>query len=82
MNTDVPRSADLTCFATENTLLLSHLKQAYNELLKTSCGFLSCSMAHFTFSLAESKTGCSKIGSTFLSTFFFSLYHGQNNMPK
>ena len=42
LNTDVPSSADLTCFAgTRHTI----------------CGFSSYSMACFPFSLAESKTG-------------------------
>ena len=70
MNTDIPSSADLTCFATENTLLLPHLKQVYNEFSRVSCDFSSC---RFIFSLVESKTGCSKVGSIFIFNFF-SLY--------
>ena len=36
------------------------------ELSKVSCGFTSCFIKRFIFSLAESKTGYSKIGSIFL----------------
>ena len=68
-NTVVPSSADLTCFAMESILLLPHLKQVYNKFSRAAGGFSSCLIACFTFSLAESKTGCSKIGSIFLSTF-------------
>ena len=39
MNTDVPSSADPTCFAIENILFFSHLKQVYNEFSNVSCGF-------------------------------------------
>ena len=42
LNTDVPSSADITCFTGPR---------------HTIYGFSSCSMAHFPFSLAESKTG-------------------------
>ena len=67
LNTDVPSSADLTCFAMENKLLLPHLKQVYNGFSKVSCGFLSCLITRFI--LDKSKTGCSKIGSILLLTF-------------
>ena len=69
-NTDVPSSADLTCLEIEKTLLLQHLKQVYNEFSRASCDFSSCLIKHFIFSLAESKRGCSKIGSIFLSTLW------------
>ena len=69
LSTVVPSSADLTCFAIENILLLPHLKQMYNEFSRASCGFSSCLITRFSFSLAESKTGCSKSGSIFLSNF-------------
>ena len=39
LNTDAPSSADLTCFAIKKTLLLTHLKQVYNEFSKVFCGF-------------------------------------------
>ena len=68
LNTVIPSSADLTCFAIENILLLPHWKQVYKEFSKVSCGFSSCLITRFTISLAKSKTGCSKIGS--ISTFF------------
>ena len=66
-------SADLTCFAIENILLLPHLKQVYNGFSRVSCGFSSCFIKRFIFSLAQPKTGCSKIGSILVSTLF-SLY--------
>ena len=70
LNTVVSSSAELTCFAMENILLPPHLKQVYNEFSKASCDFSCCLIKHFIFSLAESKTGCSKIGSIFLLTFW------------
>ena len=70
LNTDISSSADLTCFATKNTLLLPHLKQVYNEFSMVSSDFSSC---RFIFSQAESKTGCSKVGTIFIFNFF-SLY--------
>ena len=73
MNRVIPSSAHLTCFATENILLPPHLKQVYNEFSRASCSFSSCFITRFTFSLTESKTGCSKIGSMFVSTFFLYL---------
>ena len=71
LNTVIPSSVDLTCFAMENIFLLPHLKQMYKEFSRASCGFSSCLITCFTFSLAESKTGCSKIGSVFVPTLFF-----------
>ena len=71
MNTVIPSSADLTCFVMENILLLPHLKQVYNKFSRASCGFPSCLITRFTFSLTQSKTGCSKIGSILT---FFSFY--------
>ena len=73
MNRVIPSSAHLTCFATENILLPPHLKQVYNGFSRASCSFSSCFITRFTFSLTESKIGCSKIGFMFVSTFF-SLY--------
>ena len=70
LNTVVPSSADLTCFATENTLLLPHLKQVHSESSNVACGFSSCLITYFTLFLAQSKTGCSKMGSIFVLTFF------------
>ena len=70
LNTDVPSSADLICFAMEKTLLLPHLKQVYNVFSRVFHGFSSCLITRFTFSVAESKTECSKIGSMFVSSFF------------
>ena len=55
LNTDVPSSADLTCFATENILLFPHLKQVYNEFSRASCDFPSYLIKHFILSMAESK---------------------------
>ena len=69
-NTVIPSSADLICFAMENILLLPHLKQVYNEFSRASCAFSSCLVTRFNFSLAESKTGCSQIGSMLVSTLF------------
>ena len=60
LNTVVPSSAGLTCFTSENILLLSHLKQVYNNFSRASCGFSNCLIPRFNFSLTESKTGCSK----------------------
>ena len=54
----------------KKTLLLPHLKQVYSQLSKASCDFSSCLIKRFILSLAESKTGCSKIGSIFLLTFW------------
>ena len=68
MNMDIPSSADLNHFAIENILLLPHLKQMYNDFSRASCGFLSCLITRFNFSLAKSKTGYAKVGSTFLLT--------------
>ena len=59
-----------TCFLIEKTLLLPHLKQVYNEFSKVSCGFPSSLIKRFIFSLAESKTRCSKIRSIFLLICF------------
>ena len=70
LNTVIPSSADPTCFAMENILLLPHLKQIYNEFSRAFCGFSSCLITRFIFYLAESKTGCSKIGSTLVSSLF------------
>ena len=70
LNTVIPSSADLTCFAMENVLLLLHLKQVYSEFSRASCGVSSCLITRFISSLAESKTGCSKIGSMFVSILF------------
>ena len=80
LNTVVPSSADLTCFAMENILLLPHLKQMYNKFSRSSVCFSSCFIARFTFSLGKSKTGCSKIGSIFISSFF--LLYPKINMDK
>ena len=55
LNTDVPSSADLTCFAIENILLLPHLKQVYSEFSKASCNFSNCLIKRFILSLTESK---------------------------
>ena len=52
LNTDVPSSADLTCFAMEKTLLLPHLKQVYNVFSRVFHGFSSCLITRFTFSVA------------------------------
>ena len=70
LNTDAPSSTDLTCFAIENTSLLPHLKQVYNDFSKVYCDFSSCSMARFTFSLSESKIGWLKTRSIFFQHFF------------
>ena len=70
LNTVISSSTDLTCFAMENILLLPHLKQVYNEFSRASCGFSSCLITRFIFSLAESKTGCSKIRFMFVSILF------------
>ena len=69
-NTVIPSSADLTCFAMENILLLPHLKQVYNKFLRASCGFSGCLITRFIFSLAESKTGCSNIRFMFVPILF------------
>ena len=42
----------------------------YNRLSKVSSDFSSYFIKRFIFSLTESKTGCSKIGSMFVSTLF------------
>ena len=47
LNTDVPSSADLTCFAIENILLLPNLKLMYSDFSKASCGFSSCRFIFF-----------------------------------
>ena len=73
LNTVIPSSADLTCFAMEKILLLPHLKQVYNRFSRAFCGFSSCLITCFTFSLAESKTRYSKIESVFCFNPF-SLY--------
>ena len=70
LNTVIPSSAELICFAIENILMPPHLKQVYNKLSRISRGFSSCLITRFTFSLAESKPGCSKIGSMFVSILF------------
>ena len=75
-----PLSADQTCFSIENILLPQHLKQVYNEFSRASCGFSSWLITRFIFSLAESKTGCSKIGSMFVSTIFLCTF--KINMDK
>ena len=54
----------------EKTLLLPHLKQVYSQFSNASCDFSSCLRKRFILSLAKSKTGCSKIGSIFLLTFW------------
>ena len=70
LNTDVPSLEGLPCFAIEKTLLLPYLKRVYKTFSKVSCDFSSCLITRFIFSLAESKTGCLKIGSMFDSNLF------------
>ena len=67
----IPSLPDVTCFAMENILLLLHLKQVYNEFSRASYGFSSCLITCFIFSLAESKTGCSKLDPRLFQAFFF-----------
>ena len=68
-------------FCNKKTLLLLHLKQVYKEFSRASCDFSSCLMKRFIFSLAESKTGCSKIGSMFVSIFLLCTFE-INKMDK
>ena len=49
LNTDVPSSANLTCFSTGNILLLPHLKQVHNEFSMGSCDFSRCRIKNRVF---------------------------------
>ena len=72
-------------FCNRKYIVATTFETSVQRVFNASCDFLSCLIKRFSFSLAELKTGCSKIGSIFLSIFSVLLKikhgHAEMNIP-